>query len=69
MITGGLAQDKGLLAAMREIMARDEAKGKPKVELRTHPDSIHAGALGAAALGAYRHDQLERLGRLPAAAA
>ncbi len=69
MVTGGLARDKGLLAAMREIMATEEAKGKPHIELRTHPDSIHAGALGAAALGAYRYDQLERLGRLPAAAA
>ncbi len=69
MVTGGLARDEGLLAAMREIMAADEAKGKPPIELRTHPDSILAGALGAAVLGAYRHDQLERQGRLPAAAA
>jgi len=69
MVTGGLARDQGLLAAMREIMAEEETKGKAAIELRTHPDSILAGALGAAALGAYRYDQLERLGRLPAAAA
>ena len=69
MVTGGLARDQGLLAAMREVMARDEAKGKPPIELRTHPDSILAGALGAAVLGAYRWDQLESLGRLPATAA
>ncbi|HEX9735956.1 MAG TPA: benzoyl-CoA reductase subunit D [Thermoanaerobaculia bacterium] len=69
MVTGGLAQDVGLLAAMREILAEDVAQGKPVLELRTHPDSILAGALGAAVLGAYRYDQLERLGRLPAVAA
>lgn len=69
MVTGGLAQDVGLLEAMREILMEDEAQGKPVLELRTHPDSILAGALGAAVLGAYRYDQLERLGRLPAVAA
>ncbi len=69
LLTGGLAQDVGLAAAMREIVAAEEAKGKPPLELRSHPDSIHAGALGAAVLGAYRYDQLERLGRLPALAA
>lgn len=69
MVTGGLAQDVGLLDAMREILAEDVAKGKTVLELRTHPDAILAGALGAAVLGAYRYDQLERLGRLPALAA
>lgn len=69
LVTGGLARDVGLLAAMREVLAEDEAKGKAPLELRSHPDSILAGALGAAVLGAYRYDQLERLGRLPAMAA
>ncbi len=69
LVTGGLAQDAGLLEAMREIVAAEEAKGKRPLEIRAHPLSIHAGALGAAVLGAYRYDQLERQGRLPAVAA
>lgn len=69
LVTGGLAQDIGLLAAMREIIDGEKGKDKAPLELRTHTDSIHAGALGAAVLGAYRYDQLEKLGRLPALAA
>ncbi|RMH16742.1 MAG: benzoyl-CoA reductase subunit D [Acidobacteria bacterium] len=69
LVTGGLSQDAGLLAAMREIAAADLEKGKPPLELRSHADAVLAGALGAAALGAYRFAQLARAGRLPATAA
>jgi len=68
LATGGLAKDEGLLASMREISQQDEDKGKPPLDLRTHEDSILAGALGAALVGAYRFEQLEELGRLPASA-
>ncbi|MGB6851353.1 MAG: benzoyl-CoA reductase subunit D [Thermoanaerobaculia bacterium] len=54
-ITGGLAADVGLVETMRELAA---AEGMD-VEIHTHPDSIYAGALGAALWGAYRHRVLE----------
>ena len=69
--TGGLARDAGLVNALRESLAAQQAKVKgpsTSVEIRQHRDSILAGALGAALLGAYRHGQLERMGRLPARA-
>jgi benzoyl-CoA reductase subunit D len=69
LVTGGLAADAGLVAAIREVLAEEEGKGRPAFEVRTHPDSIFAGALGAGLLGAYRYDQLERQGRRPAAVA
>ena len=37
---------------------------KVEVTLLTHPDSIYAGAIGAAIRGAFRHDKLARLDRL-----
>jgi benzoyl-CoA reductase subunit D len=67
LVTGGLARDPGLVAALQEALAEEEDKGRPTFEVRTHPDAILAGALGAALLGAYRHEQLERLGRRPGA--
>jgi len=50
VVTGGLAADTGLVAAMAEIAAGQELD----LELRTHPDSAYAGALGAAIWGAFR---------------
>jgi benzoyl-CoA reductase subunit D len=57
LLTGGLALDSGLLAAMQEEMANE----KVKVEARSHPDSIYAGAIGAALWGAFRHSKLSEL--------
>ena len=51
-ITGGLASDIGLNAALREAM--------PEVNVLTHPSSAHAGAIGAALWGAYRHEVISR---------
>jgi benzoyl-CoA reductase subunit D len=62
LLTGGLALDSGLLAAIQEEMVAE----KVGVQARSHPDSIYAGAIGAALWGAYRH---ARLGQLEAAAA
>jgi benzoyl-CoA reductase subunit D len=62
LITGGLAADSGLAGAMRE---RAEAEGL-RITVHTHPDSIHAGALGAALWGAYRHQVLGRRAQVPA---
>jgi benzoyl-CoA reductase subunit D len=54
LVTGGLALDSGLIAAIREEMLAE----KVPVNAVSHPDSIHAGAIGAALWGAYRHDKL-----------
>jgi benzoyl-CoA reductase subunit D len=54
LMTGGLAADKGLVAAMREAV---DKQGTP-VEVRAHPQSILAGALGAALWGAFRARRL-----------
>ena len=57
LMTGGLALDTGLLAAIREEVANEKAK----VEVVNHPDSIYAGAIGAALWGAFRHSKLAGL--------
>lgn len=54
LVTGGLAVDQGLIAAMKEQVIEQ----KLKVEVVSHPDSIYAGAIGAALWGAFRHDKL-----------
>jgi benzoyl-CoA reductase subunit D len=55
-ITGGLAADIGLYRALEEKIAEE----KLTMRVRTHPDSIYAGAIGAALWGAYRHRVLAR---------
>lgn len=65
MLTGGLALDRGLVAALEEDIAH--IKGMNTV-VRSHPDSIYAGAIGAALWGAFRHEKLASLGNLPSAA-
>ncbi len=57
LLTGGLALDTGLLAAIQEEMAAE----KVAVTARSHPDSIYAGAIGAALWGAFRHARLHAL--------
>jgi benzoyl-CoA reductase subunit D len=57
LLTGGLALDTGLLAAIQEEMVNE----KVKVQARSHPDSIYAGAIGAALWGAFRHSKLNQL--------
>ncbi len=55
MVTGGLALDAGLVAAIEE----DVAKMKDmNVTIRSHPHSIYAGAIGAALWGAFRFEKL-----------
>ena len=57
LMTGGLALDAGLLAAVREEMLNE----KVGVEATSHADSIYAGAIGAALWGAFRHEKLAQL--------
>jgi benzoyl-CoA reductase subunit D len=56
LMTGGLALDSGLVAAMNEAMRQE----KVNLTARSHPDSIYAGAVGAALWGGFRYDKLTR---------
>lgn len=58
LVTGGLASDIGLVTAIREELVKQGTTG---IEVRTHEDSVHAGALGAALWGAFRRVKLDRL--------
>jgi benzoyl-CoA reductase subunit D len=58
LITGGLAADVGLLAALQEAAAAQKAP----LQIRAHPDSVFAGALGAALWGAFRVRRLAQRG-------
>ena len=57
LLTGGLALDSGLLAAIQEEMTNE----KLNVTAVSHPDSIYAGAIGAALWGGFRHARLREL--------
>jgi benzoyl-CoA reductase subunit D len=65
MVTGGLALDNGLIAALEEDISHIKDM---KTTVRSHPDSIYAGAIGAALWGAYRFDKLAAKGQLTKAA-
>ncbi|CAA7617151.1 Benzoyl-CoA reductase subunit D [Magnetospirillum sp. LM-5] len=59
LMTGGLALDAGLLSALNEAAEQE----KVNLVAKNHPDSIYAGAIGAALWGAFRHEKLARLGQ------
>ncbi len=58
LVSGGLASDRGLLAALQDALDEDTRFGS-KLRVVDHPLSIFAGAVGAAIWGAFRHDKLE----------
>ncbi len=60
LLTGGLALDSGMVATMDETLSGQ----KLSIDVRSHEDSIYAGAMGAAIWGAFRHEKLVRLGNL-----
>jgi len=60
LMTGGLALDTGLVAALNEAMVKE----KVNMTVVGHPESIYAGAIGAALWGAFRYEKLARLGQL-----
>ena len=60
LATGGLALDRGLVAALNEAME----KQKSIITVKTHEDSIYAGAIGAALWAGFRHQKLARLAQL-----
>jgi len=55
LITGGLARNPGFIAAMQEMADKDR---RLNATIRTHPDSVLAGAIGAALWAGFRHVQL-----------
>ena len=59
LVTGGLALDDGLIAALQESLEEQ----KIDVTARSHPDSPYAGAIGAALWGVFRYEKLEAEGR------
>ena len=58
LLTGGLALDAGLLAALQEELATEKITGLTAV---SHVDSIYAGAIGAALWGSFRFNKLKEL--------
>ena len=64
LLTGGLALDAGLLLAVQEELVAEKISGLTVVN---HPDSICAGAIGAALWGAFRHGKLQQLQQRAAA--
>ncbi|MBZ0136823.1 MAG: benzoyl-CoA reductase subunit D [Planctomycetes bacterium] len=54
LMTGGLARDAGLIAALQDKLK----DGAAKLAVRGHELSVYAGAIGAALWGAFRHDKL-----------
>jgi benzoyl-CoA reductase subunit D len=61
LVTGGLAADVGLIAALREAAAEQ----KVAIEVAADPRSALAGAIGAALWGAFRVRKLARRGVAP----
>lgn len=57
MVTGGLANDTGLVKAIGDQL---ESDGAGDLDVRTHPLSAYAGAIGAALWAGYRHERLAR---------
>ncbi|MDP1623268.1 MAG: benzoyl-CoA reductase subunit D [Bacteroidales bacterium] len=53
-LTGGMAMNIGMIQAVRELI--DESN--LDLEIRTHPDSVYAGAIGAALWGGFRYYKL-----------
>jgi len=65
LVTGGLAQDAGLMSALKEDIA---ATKDVKTDMRSHADSAYAGAIGAALWGAFRFEKLLARGEIHRAA-
>ncbi len=62
-VSGGLASDAGLLEALRAALKKAPRRRRttqelPPITLSMNPLSQHAGAIGAAIWGAFRHERL-----------
>jgi len=54
LLTGGLALDSGMLTALQDSLRNAHSR----LEVKSHPDSIYAGAVGAAIWGEFRRKKL-----------
>ena len=54
VLTGGMAMNIGMIQAMQELSTESNLG----LEIRAHPDSIYAGAIGAAIWGGFRYHKL-----------
>ena len=57
-VSGGLASDVGLMAALRDALNEDKRRKTPPPVVHTHELSIAAGAIGAAIWGTFRYQRL-----------
>ncbi len=55
VLTGGMALNKGMIQAIDELLK----EGSKNYVIHAHPDSIYAGAIGAALWGGYRDKKLK----------
>lgn len=55
VLTGGMALNRGMIQAIDELLK----EGSKPFVIKVHPDSIYAGAIGAALWGGYRHIKLK----------
>lgn len=55
VLTGGMALNKGMIQAIDELLK----EGSKNYVILSHPDSIYAGAIGAALWGGYRDKKLK----------
>jgi benzoyl-CoA reductase subunit D len=58
-VSGGLASDSGLMAALQQALDRDPSRKRTKVDVAVHSGSIFAGAIGAAIWGGFRYRKME----------
>jgi len=58
LVTGGLSRDSGMVSALQDAAAQ----ANTPMDLRAHPDSVLAGAIGAALWGAFRARKLAAKG-------
>jgi benzoyl-CoA reductase subunit D len=57
-VSGGLASDVGMLAALRDALERKASQDGRSRDVVTHADAIFAGAIGAAIWGGFRYRKL-----------
>lgn len=55
-LVGGMALNKGMIQSMKELLEKNK---RHWLELKTHPDAIYTGALGAALWGGFRYNKLK----------
>jgi benzoyl-CoA reductase subunit D len=60
-VSGGLAADEGLLAALGRALEKTRGPSRP-LEVRSDPLSAYAGAIGAAIWGSFRYGKLAMRG-------